>query len=418
MRPRARSCRSASALGIAILSAVVGVSGGCGGGNPGPAMTSPDGSTTDAGGRLIEPCAGPGTICTLAGNGEAAFTGDGEAPLATALYWPIDLEIAPDGRVYILDWQNHRVRRIDADGKVRTVLGTDSIGDGPTAGAGDETVAPGIPGTSINLNHPTDIHFSADGATMFLAAWHNHKIRKLDVGTGLVQVLCGRGPGFAGDGAPEVTALLSMPKGIAVGPSGDLFIVDTRNLRVRRIGATTGMIETVVGDGMRGAGGDGGDPRAARLSFQVAGDNPEPGGAIAVDGEGRLYIADTQNHRIRRADLGRGIIETIAGDGTPGGAGDGGPAVAAQLNFPQDVELGPDGRLFIADTENHVVRVVDLETGIIDRVAGTGETGDSGDGGPALGARLRRPFGIALDAAGDLYIADTLNNLIRKVVRP
>jgi sugar lactone lactonase YvrE len=233
--------------------------------------------------------------------------------------------------------------------------------------------------------------------------------------------MCGRGPGFAGDGMPDATALFSMPKGIALAPSGDLFIVDTRNLRVRRIAAGTEIVTTVAGAGMRGATGDGGDPLAALFSFQKDGDNPEPGGAIALDQQGRLYIADTQNHRVRRIDLapsGQGKIDTVAGTGTPGGGGDGGPATQAQLDFPQDLEISPDGRLFIADTENHVVRAVDLTTGIITRIAGNGQAGDSGDGGDARQASLRRPFGIAFDAAGDLYVADTLNNLVRKVVKP
>jgi len=363
-------------------------------------------------------CSGPGTICNFAGNGDPAFTGEGEPALATSLYWPVDLEVAPDGRAYILDWQNHRVRRVDADGRVRTVLGTQGIGDGPDPGTGSETAAPGVAGTSINLNHPTDVQLTPDGGALLVAAWHNHKIRKVDLTDGLGLIACGRGPGFAGDGGPEATALLNQPKGIALAPSGDLYILDARNLRVRRVRAQSGVIETVAGSGMRGAAGDGGDPLAAAFAFQVDSDNPEPGGAIALDGEERIYLADTENHRVRRVDLARGIVETVAGTGAAGGAGDGGPATEAELSHPRDVEIAPDGRLFIADTENHRVRVVDPSTGVIETVAGTGEPGMDGDGGPARAAMLRRPFGIALDAGGDLYIADTLNNVVRKVVAP
>jgi NHL repeat len=373
---------------------------------------------TQAAQKTNSPCAGPGTICSFAGNGEAAFTGEGELALATSLYWPVDLEFAPDGRPYILDWQNHRVRRIDTDGKVRTVIGTDEIGDGPGPGVGDERVPPGVPATSINLNHPTDIQFSPDGETLILAAWHNHKIRQVDVPTNLAEVVCGRGPGFAGDGGPEAMALFNQPKSIALAPSGDLFVLDTRNFRIRKITAATGVIQTVAGIGTRGVSGDGGDPLAAQFSFQADGDNPEPGGAIALDADGRIYIADTENHRIRRVDLALGIIETVAGAGTAGFGGDGGPATQAQLSHPRDIEIGPGGRLFIADTENHRVRVVDLATGIIDTVAGTGVADVGGDGGSAREAMLHRPFGIAFNAAGDLFIADTLNSLIRKVVTP
>jgi sugar lactone lactonase YvrE len=402
-------------IGLHVAALLTLAAAGCQGGAAPPAETPP---TDQPKLRTTPGCAGPGTICTFAGNGEAAFTGEEQPALGTSLYWPIDLEIAADGRAYILDWQNHRVRRLDADGKLRTVIGTDEIGDGPGPGAGNERLAPGIAGTSINLNHPTDIQLSPDGATLYLASWHNHKIRKLDVATGLAQVACGKGPGFAGDGMPESAALFSMPKGIALAPNGDLYVVDTRNLRVRRIVAATSTVETVAGTGMRGATGDGGGPMQAAFSFQKDGDNPEPGGAIALDAQGRVYVADTQNHRVRRIDLAAGTVETVAGTGTPGAGGDGGPATMAQLAFPQDIELGADGRLFIADTENHVVRAVDPATGIIERVAGNGTPGDGGDGGPAREAGLYRPFGIALDARGDLYIADTRNNLVRKVVKP
>jgi DNA-binding beta-propeller fold protein YncE len=177
---------------------------------------------------------------------------------------------------------------------------------------------------------------------------------------------------------------------------------------------------------MRGAGGDGGPPLAAQFSFQRGldqtggdgGDNPEPGGAIAIDAAGRLYVADTENQRIRRIDLTLQTVETVAGDGTAGGGGDGGPATAAQLNYPRDVEISPDGRLFIADTDNHRVRAVDLTTGVIETIAGSGAPGFAGDGGGARDAAFHRPFGIGVDAAGDLYVADTFNNRVRRVVQP
>ena len=370
-------------------------------------------------------CAGPGTICTWAGTGEPAFTGDGLAPRSTALYWPMDVELAPDGTGYILDWQNHRIRRATPTA-VTTVIGTDEPGDGPVYGRGDETTAPGVLATTVSLNHPTDVQLTADGQ-LIIAAWHNHKIRTVELSADLSVVSCGSGPGYGGDKGHEGAALLNMPKAIVLAPTGDLFIADTRNFRVRRVAAATGIIETVVGTGMRGATGDGGDPLLATLSFQRGldqmgtegdGDNPEPGGALALDAAGRLYVADTENHRIRRVDFSLGIIETIAGIGTAGFSGDGGPATAAALSHPRDIEIDATGRLFIADTENHRVRAVDPTTGVITTVAGTGEQGFSGDGGMATAAALWRPFGVALDVAGDLYVADTFNNRIRRVVRP
>jgi hypothetical protein len=370
-------------------------------------------------------CAGAGTICTWAGTGDPAFTGDGLAPRQTALYWPMDVEFAPDGGGYILDWQNHRVRRADAS-TVTTIIGTDEPGDGPVYMRGDETTPPGVLATTVSLNHPTDLQFAPDGR-MILAAWHNHKIRVVELSSDLSEVACGSGPGFAGDHGAQGAALLNMPKAIALAPSGDLFIADTRNFRVRRVAGDTGIIDTVVGTGKRGGTGDGGDPLQATLSFQQGldqpdpgggGDNPEPGGALALDDAGRLYIADTENHRIRRVDFSLGIIETVAGVGSAGFSGDGGPATAAALSHPRDIEIGPGQRLFIADTENQRVRAVDLATGIITTVAGAGAADFSGDGGPATAAALHRPFGVAFDLAGDLYISDTFNNRIRRVVTP
>lgn len=357
----------------------------------------------------------PGSICTWAGTGEPAFNGDGLSLRASAMYWPMDLEFSPAGEALVLDWQNHRVRRAGADGLFETVIGTDQIGDGPDEGS---ELPPGVPATTINLNHPTDIQFAPDG-TVLLAAWHNHKIRRYAPGSGMAEISSGSGPGFSGDGQPALGALLNQPKGLVVSAkTGIIYVVDTRNLRVRRIlPEPPYLIETVVGDGTRGFAGDGGPPLAAKLQFQKLGDNPEPGGAVALDGQDRLYIADTENHRVRRVDFEADVIETVAGAGTAGYTGDGGPAIAATLSYPRDIELGPDGRLYIADSDNHCVRAVDLETGTISTVAGVGRLGFSGDGGPAARAELTRPFGIAFDGRGDLYIADTFNNRIRKVTR-
>ena len=368
-----------------------------------------------AGACAADPDCVPGKICTWAGNGEPAFSGDGLDRRQAMLYWPMDLAFAPDGRAYVLDWQNHRVRRVKPDDTFETVLGTSDVGDGPDAG--DERAAPGVAGTACNLNHPTDLAFTGDG-TVIVASWHNHKIRRLDPDSGMEAVVSGAGPGFAGDGMAALAALLSMPKSVVVSPvTGALYVADTRNFRVRRIGAD-GVIDTVVGGAMAGFAGDGGPPAAALLKFQMTGDNPEPGGALAIDAQDRLYIADTENQRIRRVDFVTGLIETVAGNGVAGFSGDGGPAVAASLSHPRDIEIARDGRLFIADTDNQRIRVVDLTTGIITTVAGNGTAGYGGDGGSAAEAALWRPFGVAFDGAGDLYIADTFNNRVRRVVQP
>jgi DNA-binding beta-propeller fold protein YncE len=353
-----------------------------------------------------------GTVCTWAGTGEPALGDDGLDRRQTALYWPMDLDFAPDGRGYLLDWQNHLVRRVNADDKMQIVVGTDSVGDGPITG--DERTPPGVPGTTVNLNHPTDLTFTADG-TMLLAAWHNHKIRQLDPTTDMVDVTCGAGPGYK-DG-PAETALMNRPKGVAVDPTtGSIFVVDTNNFVIRRISGSPAVVDTVAGS-TRGFGGDGGPPLMAQFAFQEMNDNPEPGGAVAIDAQGRLYIVDTENQRVRRIDFAANVIDTIAGNGTAGFSGDAGPATAAQLNFPRDAEIGPDGRLYIADSDNHRIRVVDLTSGIITTVAGTGSAGFAGDGGPPVKASFARPFGIAFDGTGNLFVADTFNNRIREIVK-
>jgi sugar lactone lactonase YvrE len=173
----------------------------------------------------------------------------------------------------------------------------------------------------------------------------------------------------------------------------------------------------VAGTGAVGFAGDGSAPLSAVFHFPN-GANPAPGGGIALDDRGRLYVSDSINHRIRRIDLEANLIETIAGDGNAGYDGDGDPATQASLNFPFDLDFGPDGRLYVADSHNHRIRAIDLDTGIITTVAGNGTKGFGGDGGPATEAALSLPSGVAFDAQGHLYIADTENSRIRRVMLP
>jgi sugar lactone lactonase YvrE len=363
-----------------------------------------------------------GSICTYAGTGETGFNGDGEDRLHTVLYWPWDIEFAPSGRRIVLDWNNHRVREILPDDTFATIVGTDFVGDGP-ADLSDLTPEGAAPLT-VDLNHPTDVVEFPDG-DLLLVAWHNHKLRSVDAVSGRVRVLLGADAGFAGDGGPARQARASQPPHGTFDAAGNFFFVDQRNQRIRVVRGFAdargeAVVDTVVGTGTAGFNGDG-DARETEVNFP-AGGNPEPSGGITIDTEGRLYFADSNNHRIRRVQFSRddftdGVVTTLAGTGVPGYGGDGGPATEAQIDFPQDLEIGPDGNLYFADTNNHRVRVVDLSSGTIDTIAGTGERGYAGDGGPALTAQLNRPFGVAFDADGDLYIADSFNSRIRKVKR-
>ena len=218
----------------------------------------------------------------------------------------------------------------------------------------------------------------------------------------IIETVAG-GSSYGGDGGAATGAQLNEPQGVAVDGAGNLYIADVGNHRIHKVDAA-GAISTVAGDGTSGYGGDGGPATAAQLN--------RPTG-VAVDGAGNLYIADSENHRIRKVDA-AGVISTVAGDGTRGFGGDGGPAVAAQLRSPEGVALDGAGNLYIADASNNRIRKVDA-AGVITTVAGAGTRGYSGDGGAATAAQLSFPVGVAVDGAGNLYIADSYNYRIRKV---
>jgi streptogramin lyase len=387
-----RAMRSAAAAAIG-LSAILGACGG-------ESSSGPD-------------CADKaGVLCTWAGVGYEAFDGDGNSLLDSAFYWPVDMTFASSG-TYILDWNNHRVRRVTEDETLETVIGTDFVGDGPRDLS--DAQAPGAPGTEVTLNHPTQLTEMPDGS-MLLVSWHNHKIRHYDPETGMVYIACGSAPGHRGDGGPLRPALLDQPQAIALSGDGSMFILDQRNQVIRKVDPD-GIISTVAGQvKVAGFEGDGGDPALAKFNFPT-GSNPQPNGSM-VYAAAKLYVADTLNHRIRVIDWDKHTIDTLAGTGEPGFSGDGGPAAEAQINNPRKLTLGPDGRLYFGDEYNHRIRAIDLETGIITTVAGNGTPTFAGDGLPPTEASLDRPTGVSFSPEGDMYILDTNNNRIRRVLQP
>jgi DNA-binding beta-propeller fold protein YncE len=355
-------------------------------------------------------CDDPATLCTWAGTGEPGFDGDGHALRDSMMYWPIDVTFTSDGVGYVLDWNNHAVREVQQDGTLQTVIGTGWVGDGPPDMSDRE--APGALGTEIDLNHPTQL-LELDSGKLLLVSWHNHKLREYDRETGLAVIVCGSGAGFGGDGEAARGAMLNQPMSMVIDNEGAQFILDMRNQVIRKIDAG-GVISTVAGTPQSaGYSGDGGSPLQAEFRFP-AGSNPPPGGGLALDGEGRLYVSDTLNHAVRRIDFEADTIETFAGTGEAGYGGDGGPASEAMLDNPRDLQLSPDGRtLYVADELNHRVRAIDIESGEIGTVAGTGEPGYDGEGLAPADSALNRPAGLAFDGDGNLYIADAYNHRIR-----
>ena len=388
----------------------VGLLAGCGGGGSGPVDP--------------EECKTPGVACVWAGTGERGYNiEDPNAHrLDSVVYFPEDITFAPDGRGYIADWNNHRIRRVELDGKVVDVIGTDYEGDGPPE---EEDRLPscnpaGALGTEVALNHPSDIEFGPDGL-LDLAAWHNNKIRVFDPKTNMVTVLAGNGYGFRGDNGPACQALFNQPKALAIANDGTVYTIDQRNVRIRAIQPDADRtITTIAGRGTLGSYGDGGSAFDAEFGFET-GTTPRPSGALVL-ADRTLYVADSLNNRIRRINLDTGIIDCIAGKLEPGYSGDGGQAIDAQLNFPSDMEIGPDGRLYIADRMNHVIRAMDLTTGVIETVVGNGATCDTfrevcPDRLPAREIALNEPSGVAFDAAGNMYVSDTHNNRILRITR-
>jgi hypothetical protein len=353
-----------------------------------------------------------GQACTWIGLPlEEGFNGDGLHRRKTIVSQPQDLLFMPDGTAWFTDFNNFLIRRVLEDDTIETMVGSQDPlfpGDGPLTG-----VPPGgADGSEWLLNHPTNLALAPDGSVL-VVAWHNHKLLTV-ADDGFVKVMCGGGADFAGDGGPAAMARFRQVQDVTFDESDNLYLIDQGNERIRRIGAD-GNISTIAGTGMNGYAGDGGPALEAMFSW-AQGSNPNPSGGL-VHHEGKLYISDTEADVIRVMDLASGEIDAFAGTGEAGGSGDGGPALDAQLNAPRDLEIGPDGHLYFADTDNARVRAIDLASGTIRTVVGTGEHGLGDDGLLATETELRRPFGIAFDPDGNLYVMDTLNSRIVKVAK-
>jgi internalin A len=332
-------------------------------------------------------CDQPGIVCEIAGNGEAAWNGDGKAPTETSFYLPSSARRGPDGLLYVMDLNNMRLRRVDDTGKVATIAG-----NGLHLGATD-----GIAAIDSSLESPVDFGFLADGRVAIVSA---HDPRVFAIGSdGMMHLVAGMGLvgalGNEGDRGPAVDARFIELSSVAIADDGTMYLSDRVANRIRKID-TAGIITTFYGTGA-----------SAVLK------EPEQ---IILDGEGNLLVADSGNAVVRKITP-AGEATIIAGSLSSGFAGDEGPAISAQLASPSGLALTDDGRLFIGDRFNRRVRMVRTD-GTITTIAGTGTQGQTGNFGPAIDAEFGYVSRLSLDVDGGLIIADQSNQCIRKVASP
>ncbi|MEO8868756.1 MAG: T9SS type A sorting domain-containing protein [Bacteroidia bacterium] len=342
-------------------------------------------------------------ITTVAGNGTQGYSGDGGYATSAQLSYAEGMIFDGGGNMYIADSYNNVIRKINTIGIITTIAGT---GFGAGTGAGGYS-GDGGAATLAQLNGPVDIVFDASG-NLYISDYNNNRVRKINT-SGVITTIAGNGNnGYSGDGAAATLAKLYEPSGLAFDATGNLYIADEQNNVIRKIN-TAGIISTYAGNGF-GAGmgtggysGDGGQATVAEL-FEPIG--------LTFDLSGNLYVAESGNNVVRKINT-SGIINTYAGGGISG-LGDGGPATLAQLNFPYGLTFDKIGNLYIGDALNNRVRKVST-SGIINTIVGDGIAGYSGDGGLAITAELYDPYNLLFDSIGNLYIADDVNSSIRKV---
>ena len=365
-----------------------------------------------------------GSIYTIAGTGEAGFGGDGGDARSATLNEPKGVALDRKGNIYIADTENCLIMRVDTNGCINTIAGhflpnSESGGDVEEMmyqrqlgklprkeGLPSDSIGDNGPARSSMLRYPSAIAVDQTG-NVYITDTFNHRIRKVEIISGIITTIAGNGQdGFGGDEGQATEASLSEPSGIAIDRSGDIFIADFMNHKIRKVDVATGVITTVAGSGNGSFSGDNGPAIYADLTC--------PGG-VAVDNEGNIFIADTFNNRIRMIDKDTGIINTVAGDDASFRVGDK-KSSEKSLSRPYSIALDSKGDIYTTDSDNHMVRKIYRKTGEIVTVAGNGKAGFSPDETPANETSLNYPFGIAIDQADNIYIADTFNHMIRKVL--
>jgi hypothetical protein len=350
------------------------------------------GDTTNNRIRIVN---GSGMISTVAGNGTQGYTGDGGAATSAELYDPSGVTSGVSGDIYIADGGNNVIRRVDAFGTITTVAGNGTSGYSGDSGAATSA--------ELNLAHALTSGLSGlavdTKGNLYIADTYNQVVRMVSAATGIITTVAGNGfqgggwwGGFAGDGGLATSARLNRPSGIALDSSGNLYIGDLGNNAVRKVTATTGIISTVVDTtAAQGYSGDSGPATAAETHYPTG---------VAVDSSGNLYVSDGANLRIREVSAATGIITTVVGDGVSAfyPAGNGGSATGDTLYQNYGIALDSAGNIYIADQGHNAARLVSIAAGIITGAAGNGSQGYNGDNGPATSARLALPQGVAYGA--------------------
>ncbi len=333
------------------------------------------------------------TISTYAGKGIAGFFGTKTKATIAELNYPCGVASDLSGNIYIADYDNNRVRKLDKGDTISPFAG-----NGTYSFSGD-----GGPATSAKITRPTSVAYDKNG-NFYIADYNNCRIRKVSA-SGIITTIAGTGvAGDSGDNGLATAAQIYYPLGVTADRFGNVFIAEGISNCIREINMY-GVITTIAGNKAAGFSGDGAAATAAELNYPFS---------VAADDTGNIYIADEYNNRIRKVNT-SGIITTVAGNGTAGYSGDGGAALTAELNQPQGVAFDAIGNMFITDYSNQRIRFVNT-TGRITTIAGNGIQGFSGDGGAATAAKLYYPAGpVAIDPSGNIYIADQGNQRIRKL---
>lgn len=335
-----------------------------------------------------------GTVTTVAGNGTKGFSGDGGPATAALLNNVYAVARGPDGLLYFCDMDNHRIRRILANGNIETYVGSAQKGY-----SGD-----GGPATQAALNQPYEMAWDKDHHLFFVEIG-NHCVRRVDAKTGTISTVAGTGkPGFGGDGGPAKEALLNQPHSLAFDATGDLYVCDISNHRIRKLHMQTGMISTWSGTGEKKTAADGSPINGSALH------GPR---ALVFAPDGKCWLALREGNAVLQLDPQANKIKRIAGTGKSGFTGNGGPALEATLAGPKCVALDTQGNVYLADTESHSIRYIDVRKGTVEVLVGNGTRGDGPDGDAPLNCQLARPHGVFVDKDGAVYIGDSENHRVR-----